>query len=279
MHWNMNSADFGFQALANRYVRVIGKEPPCTHPEGRLIDLDELIGLGYGRDFAEHPRLINLARLNDFKTQFFLSGKDEADLFERNEHAKIRRSVSEKAAILVFLTKKLVDGTLETRHGGQRLDFAGNSFDSVAVVVAVGARMLNVQRQLRNRHGSRPTITVSDEYDAQDLFNALLRVFFDDIRREEWSPSYAGGASRIDFVLPRYRLGIEFKYARESMTSQDLGEQLIIDIDKYKTHPSVRHLVCLVFDPHGYLNNPRGIEDDLSRPREGLAVTARIFDR
>jgi hypothetical protein len=63
------------------------------------------------------------------------------------------------------------------------------------------------------------------------------------------------------------------------MSSKDLGEQLIVDIDKYKTHASVRHLVCLVFDPKGYLNNPRGIEDDLSRPREGLAVTIRIFDR
>jgi hypothetical protein len=234
IHWNMNSADFGFHALANRYARVMGKEPPSTHPDGRLIDLDELIGLGYGRDFAEHPKLFNLARLNDFKTQYFLSGKEEADLFEKEEHARIRRSVSEKAAILVFLTKKLVDGTLETRHGGQRLDFAGGSIDSVAVVVAVGARMLDVERQLKDRHDSRPTITVKDEYDAQDLLNALLRAFFDDIRREEWSPSYAGGSSRIDFVLPRYRLGIELKYARESMTSKDLGEQLIVDITNTK---------------------------------------------
>jgi hypothetical protein len=106
-----------------------------------------------------------------------------------------------------------------------------------------------------------------------------LRLFFDDIRREEWTPSYAGGASRIDFVLPRYRIGIELKYARQSMTTKDLGEQLIVDTVKYKTHNSVRHLVCLVFDPDGQLNNPRGIEKDLSQPREGLAVTVRIFDR
>jgi hypothetical protein len=279
IHWNMNSADFGFQALANRYARVLGKEPPSTHADGRLIDLDEVIGLGYGRDFAEHPRLINLARLNDFKTQYFLSGSEEADLFEKQEHARIRRSVSEKCAVLVFLTKRLVDGTLETRHGGQRLDFADSSIDSVAVVVALGSRMLDVERQLKNRHDSRPTITVQDEYDAQDLLNALLRVFFGDIRREEWSPSYAGGSSRIDFVLPQYRLAIELKYARKSMTSKDLGEQLLVDISKYKAHASVRHLVCLVFDHLGELNNPRGIEDDLSKPCEGLAVTVRIFDR
>jgi hypothetical protein len=279
IHWNMNSADYGFQAIANRYARLLKKEPASTHSSGRLIDLDELIGLGHGHDYAEHPRLINIARLNEFRTQFFLSGRDEAELFEKGEHATIRRSVIEKAALIGFLTRKLLDGTLETIHGGQRLDLAGSSLDSVAVTVTIGERMLDVQRQLKNRHKSRPTLEVTDEYDAQDLFNSLLRLFFDDIRREEWTPSYAGGASRIDFVLPRYRIGIELKYARQSMTTKDLGEQLIVDTVKYKTHNSVRHLVCLVFDPDGQLNNPRGIEKDLSQPREGLAVTVRIFDR
>jgi hypothetical protein len=139
--------------------------------------------------------------------------------------------------------------------------------------------MLDVQRQLKNRYKDRPTISVTDEYDAQDLFNSLLRLFFEDVRREEWSPSYAGAASRIDFVLPRYKLAIELKYARQSMTAKDLGEQLIVDIAKYKEHPSVRHLVCLVFDADGQLANPRGIETDLSAPQDGVAVTVRIFDR
>jgi hypothetical protein len=279
VHWNMNSADFGFQAIANRYVRVCGNEPPCKHADGQLIDLDELIGLGHGRDFADHPKLINITKLNDFRTQYFLSGKEESELFEKKDYARIRRSVGEKAAILGYLARRLVDGTLETRNGGQRLDFAGSSIDSVAVTVAIGARMLDVQRQLKTRHAGRPTITVTDEYDAQDLFNALLRVFFDDIRREDWSPAYAGGASRIDFVLPRFKLAIELKYSRQSMTSKDLGEQLIVDIAKYGIHPSVRHLVCLIFDPDGHLNNPRGIESDLSKPQQGLAVTVRIFER
>lgn len=279
LHWNMNAADFGFQAIANRFVRVLGSEPPLKHSDGLLIDLDEVLGMGYGRDFAEHPKLINIAKLNDFRTQYFLSGKEEADLFEKGDHARIRRSVSEKVAILGYLTKRLLDGTLETLHGGQRVEFAGTSIDSVAVAVSVGAKMLDVQRQLVKRHSGRPTIEVNDEYDAQDLYNSLLRVFFDDIRSEEWAPSYAGGATRIDFVLPRYKLAVELKHTRKTMTAKDVGDQLIIDITKYKAHQSVRHLVCLVFDPEGHLTNPRGIEADLSSPRDGLAVTVRIFDR
>ena len=106
--------------------------------------------------------------------QYFLSGKEEADHFDNGQHAIIRRSTNEKVRLLCFLTRRLVDGLLETRHGGQRLEFAGSSIDSVAVVVTVGVRMRDVQRQLALRHDNRTTLTVNDEYDAQDLFNSSV---------------------------------------------------------------------------------------------------------
>ncbi|MCZ8227650.1 MAG: hypothetical protein O9249_00855, partial [Burkholderiaceae bacterium] len=46
--------------------------------------------------------------------------------------------------------------------------------------------------QLRDRYSGRPTLDVNDEYDVQDLMHALLRLHFDDVRPEEWVPSYAG---------------------------------------------------------------------------------------
>jgi hypothetical protein len=42
-----------------------------------------------------------------------------------------------------------------------------------------------VARSLRDRHNNRPTIEVEDEYDVQDLFHALLKLDFDNIRPEE----------------------------------------------------------------------------------------------
>ena len=83
----------------------------------------------------------------------------------------------------------------------------------------------------------------------------------------------------MDFLIPRYKLAIELKFSRTSMTAKDLGEELIVDITKYRVHPDVRHLVCLVFDQPGHLRNPRGIERDLSVPKEGLGVTVQIYDR
>lgn len=278
VHWNMNSADFGFRALANRYAYLFGEEAPSHHSDHRKIDLDDVVTLGYGHDFADHPKLKSIGLLNGFHFRHFLTGAEEADRFKKDLHGDIRRSVTEKTSLISRLTRLLLDGTLETKHSGQRLDFAGSSLDSVKVVLTVGERSREVRRQLKRRHSNRHTLEVNDEYDAQDLMHSLLRLFFDDVRREEWTPSYAGSASRIDFVLPRYRLAIELKHAGRSLSTKDLGEQLIVDANKYKKHANVRHLVCLVFDEHGSFENPRGVESDLSHAHDGLAVTVRIYD-
>ena len=131
-------------------------------------------------------------------------------------------------------------------------------------------RFHNVARQLRTRHAKRETLSIADEYDVQDLLHALLRLYFDDIRPEEWTPSYAGGCSRMDFLLKNEKVVIEVKKTRNSMKDSDLGKQLIIDIEKYKTHPDCEHLICFVYDPEGLLGNPTGIENDLNSKYGGF---------
>lgn len=106
-----------------------------------------------------------------------------------------------------------------------------------------------------------------------------MLVFFGDVRAEEWTPSYAGGSKRIDFLLPEYRLAVELKHSRSSMTAKIVGDELTIDTVNYKQHSGTSHLVCLVFDPDGHLANPRGIERDLTGFHDGFNVTVRIFDR
>lgn len=68
-----------------------------------------------------------------------------------------------------------------------------------------------VVKSLRNRYDSRNTIDVDDEYDVQDLLFAILQIFFKDIRKEEWTPSYAGNSSRVDFLLKEEKTVIEVK--------------------------------------------------------------------
>ena len=91
-----------------------------------------------------------------------------------------------------------------------------------------------------------------------------MKLYFNDIRPEEWTPSYAGGSSRTDFLLPEILTFVEIKKTRPSMSTKELGEQLIIDVAKYKKHPQCKRLICFVYDPEGRVSNPRGIENDMS---------------
>lgn len=120
-------------------------------------------------------------------------------------------------------------------------------------------------RQLRARHQGRPTLDVQDEYDAQDLMHAVLLLHFLDVRPEEYTPSYAGKSSRLDFLLKRESLVIELKMTRPGLGAKEVGTQLIEDIERYKSHSDCKGLVCFVYDPTGLIANPRGIEDDLKR--------------
>lgn len=133
-------------------------------------------------------------------------------------------------------------------------------------------RFHKVARSLRNRHAGRDSLIISDEYDVQDLFGSLLKIFFDDVRREEYVPSYAGGASRTDFLLPDAGIVVEIKKTRNSMKDSDLGDQLIIDLERYRAHPQCNFIVCFVYDPDELLNNPEGVMGDLNRIHENDAL-------
>ena len=136
-----------------------------------------------------------------------------------------------------------------------------------------------VARQLKSRYGDRDTINIEDEDDVQDLFHCLLKIFFDDIRKEEWTPSYAGSCSRVDFLLKQEEIVIEIKKTRKGLDAKELGEELLIDIQRYQIHPSCKTLVCFVYDPEGRIVNPRGIENDLNREISGFLVRVHIAPR
>lgn len=133
-----------------------------------------------------------------------------------------------------------------------------------------------VAKQLRARHDNRETLRVEDEYDVQDLFHGLLVVFFNDIRPEEWTPSYAGGSSRMDFLLKQDEAVIEIKKTRKGLGAKEVGDQLLIDIQRYQAHPSCKMLICFVYDPECRISNPAGIENDLSKNHVDLRVRVVI---
>jgi DNA-binding sugar fermentation-stimulating protein len=51
--------------------------------------------------------------------------------------------------------------------------------------------------------------------------HALLQLYYDDIRPEEYTPSYAGRASRMDFLLKREKIVVEVKKARSNLRARE----------------------------------------------------------
>jgi hypothetical protein len=149
--------------------------------------------------------------------------------------------------------------------------------DKIKQIEKLCDRFHLVGHQLRNRHNNRATLEIDDEYDVQDLLYALLLIEFTDIRSEEYTPSYAGGSSRVDFLLNNESIVIEVKKTRATLKAKELGDQLLIDIGRYQSHPKCQTLVCFVYDPEAKIANPRGIETDLSKKINDLDV--RVFIR
>jgi hypothetical protein len=140
------------------------------------------------------------------------------------------------------------------------------------LVERIARRLPDLLLVLRTRQRERPPFVVEDEYDLQDLLHGILKLHFDDVRAEDFAPERAGARSRIDFVLKSERLVIEAKMTRQGLAAREVGEQLIIDIERYRSHPDCAALLAVVYDPDQRIVNTRSLEADLSGTRDGLVV-------
>ena len=184
-----------------------------------------------------------------------------------------------RAAVVYLSLERAVRRTIESEL--ERRWQVGNkdSRDALQVVTTLCARFHMFSRQLLSRRESKSTVEIIDEYDVQDLMHALLMLHFDDVRPEEWTPSYAGSSSRMDFLLKSEKFVVETKMTRPNLGQKKVAEELTIDKDRYKTHPDCKILVALVYDPAGRCSNPTALESDLSEEWEGLRTVVVVTPR
>jgi hypothetical protein len=232
-----------------------------TRLEGWRYKCQKTIDAIFGEDSTEAELIASW----DFRYRKIGAFPDEEMLRE-----DFRSKLESATALLAEMRQRIHDDGFPAED---TISQASNAVDSIERICF---RFHSVCRQLRERHDSRGTLDVRDEYDMQDLLHSLLLLHFDDIRPEEWTPSYAGGSARVDFLLKGERIVIECKMARAGLNARKLGEELIIDIARYEHHPGCGLLVCFVYDPDGKIKNPRGIENDLSKIRDGFSVKVII---
>jgi REase_DpnII-MboI len=244
---------FSIGALAARSVSEEWKSPLVSQPDSWSLDEIALFKWICLADI-QHADVIGV-------------GKSEASL-EENLLERVSMTaywpIDIARAVLIYAAlKRSIERRLKTEIE-KNWQVGGRSKDALALLRTLCSRFHLFAVQLRRRHDNRQTITVSDEYDVQDLMHALLKFHFDDVRAEEWTPSYAGSASRTDFLLKQEQIIVEAKMTRKNLGQKEVSKQLIIDKESYRTHPDCKNLVCFVYDPEGKCDNPTALENDLS---------------
>jgi hypothetical protein len=114
LHWKMNSAQFGFAAIAHRH-RVLGGSPPDVPPT-QTVDFADALRAHYGEDYAPHPRLPSLARLNGVSELDSLSISELSQFHREGKFALMERSLCRRLRVLTCLFAKFAAGTL--KHTG-----------------------------------------------------------------------------------------------------------------------------------------------------------------
>jgi REase_DpnII-MboI len=175
------------------------------------------------------------------------------------------------AGLILYATESIVERTIQASIE-ETWKAARNTQAATALVRAICERFTIVANTLGERHESRPTILMADEYDVQDLLCALLRLHFADVRPEEWTPSYAGNAGRMDFLLKSEQIVVEVKMTRKGLGQKEVVTQLAEDILRYQSHQDCKTLMCFVYDVAGKCTNPTALENDLTKRHGDLEV-------
>jgi hypothetical protein len=179
------------------------------------------------------------------------------------------------AGLIRYATQYVVDRTIQAQVSAT-WQTPLNRTAATELVRNICDRFSIVAKTLTQRHQDRPTITISDEYDMQDLLAALLKLHFTDVRPEEWTPSYAGNASRMDFLLKPEQLVVEAKMTRKNLGQKEVVAELAEDILRYQAHQDCKTLVCFVYDPIGKCSNPVAIENDLTKNHGAVDVVVIV---
>lgn len=179
------------------------------------------------------------------------------------------RDAAEAAGLYIVLKRGIDRLALESMSDTKPVDR----------IVALCRRFPLFVERLQIRQRNRSPYAVADEYDVQDLLHAILKLHFEDVRPEEWTPSYAGNSSRTDFLLPRERIIIEVKMTRPNLGQKEVSNELIVDAARYAKMPHVDSLVCFVYDPSRRCSNPNALENDVAQSDGRLRVAAVVCPR
>jgi hypothetical protein len=127
-----------------------------------------------------------------------------------------------------------------------------NNCSAIDTVIKVLCNFGNsIKRITNDRYNSREGLTVTDEYDVQDILFSMLKGMFDDLERENPIPKLAGASSRIDLNIKSQGIMIEVKMIKVSDSNQKKYiKELKEDIVNYSEWKDLKSLIFITYDPY-----------------------------
>lgn len=248
--------DLAHHSKWKTWLQRVGNDP----------EVDSLAVLGnLIEEFMDLPPLENDGALDDFL------GIDTDPVKEYNKQKERLISILEEHGFRYFRGGRVIpigqpEPIITTQNSPNNSE--GSKPSSIEEVLSLIVRGLpRAMQPLVHRRKNVPALPFATEYDIQDLLHSQLRPWIADIRPEEFTPSYAGSNTRMDFLLPAHNLVIETKRVRDKHHAKKVGDELIIDIEHYRRHPNSDHLWCVIYDPELYISNPSGMISDLEGNR------------
>lgn len=148
--------------------------------------------------------------------------------------------------------------------------------DPLQLVRKVCLRLHAVARQLRLRRDYRPTLEIEDDRDLQDLLGALLKVEFDEVATEEWTPPYTGDTPRTMLLINRDQIAVVAKKTRSGLSAKELADQVMADSAHYRAQGRGSTLFCFMYDPEGRIGSPTRLETTLTSVSEHCRVEVLV---
>lgn len=231
---------------------------------------------------GQEPGVDSLSILGNLLEEFMDLPPEDPEAFESWQAKRARvETVLEQSGLRYFrFGRVLPQGIAPEPATSSRLPVPADQptkptrVEDLLEVIVRGLR--RAMHPLTHRRKGAIPLSFASEYDVQDLLHALLRPWIGDIRPEEFTPSYAGSSTRMDFLLPSYELVIETKIVRDRSHAKRIGDELIIDIEHYRKHPQCKTLWCVVYDPDGYITNAEGLKGDLDGSRDSKDGTVVV---
>jgi len=193
------------------------------------------------------------------------------EIIKRSEEDEIKLTLLIEGNQIPFLIRGMDLKNIITKINLRLTDYIHKKVEEISKrpyetsLMQIFNRFHRVAKKLEKRYSDRETIIINDEYDTQDLLQALMSVEFDSIQAEEYGPNFAGKRPRIDFFLRLESIGIEVKKVRNEDHTKKLNEEIIIDKEYYSNNPKITHLYFFIYDPKTLLLNREDFIEDLEK--------------